>query len=180
MTRFAVLLLALHPLAAGAQHAGHATPYAGLQDRPLAALSAKEVEGLEAGRGLSYALSAELNGHPGPAHLLELARELQLDKGQVEAITAARAKMTEEAQRLGRQLIEAEHAIEEAFEAGGLDRSRLAALVAEAARIEGELRTAHLAAHLAVTPLLTPDQIAAYDRLRGYAPGAHAPHAHDH
>jgi hypothetical protein len=34
-----------------------------------------------------------------------------------------------------------------------------------------ELRLAHLAAHLKTVEILTPDQVAAYDGLRGYSGG---------
>ena len=47
----------------------------------------------------------------------------------------------------------------------------------EIATLRGELRLAHLRAHLAMKTILTPEQIEAYDRLRGYAgPGEHRGH----
>lgn len=182
MIRLAAILVATCPLGACAQHAAggpvpHAGPYAGLEVRPVAALSAEDVESLLAGRGMGYALSAELNGHPGPLHLLELAPELALTEAQVAAIAAIRDRMAAEARAQGASLVEAERAIDAAFEAGGLDRAELAGLVAEAGRIEAGLRTTHLAAHLEVLPLLTAGQVAAYDRLRGYA-AAPPPHEH--
>jgi hypothetical protein len=54
---------------AAAQSAG---PYAGMQARPIKALSAEQIADLKAGRGMSLALAAELNGYPGPRHVLEL------------------------------------------------------------------------------------------------------------
>ena len=41
-------------------------PYTGLQTRPLKALSAEQIADLKAGRGMSLALAAELNGYRGP------------------------------------------------------------------------------------------------------------------
>jgi len=45
-------------------------------------------------------------------------------------------------------------------------------------RLQAEFRYAHLSAHLAIRTILTPDQIAKYDEMRGYtatAPDASAP-----
>src|SRR5258708_12149628 len=58
------------------------TPYAGMQARPIKALSEQQVADLGAGRGMGLALAAELNGYPGPSHLLELADKLNLSTDQ--------------------------------------------------------------------------------------------------
>jgi hypothetical protein len=55
-----------------------ARPYAGLQARSIKALSAEQIADLKAGRGMSLALAAELNGYPGPRHVLELGEQLSL------------------------------------------------------------------------------------------------------
>jgi hypothetical protein len=49
-------------------------PYAGLQARPIKSLSAEQIADLKAGRGMSLALAAELNGYPGPARSWSLVR----------------------------------------------------------------------------------------------------------
>ena len=57
------------------QHPGHGAaprPYAGMQDREIKALSAEERAALLEGQGMGLALAAELNGYPGPVHVLEL------------------------------------------------------------------------------------------------------------
>ncbi|MEX2355984.1 MAG: hypothetical protein WD535_03015, partial [Thermaerobacterales bacterium] len=53
-------------------------PYTGLQDRSIRALSPEQVEGLLEGQGMGYALAAELNHFPGPVHVLDLAKQLDL------------------------------------------------------------------------------------------------------
>jgi hypothetical protein len=58
---------------AAAQHQHGNAPYAGLQQRPVKALSEQQVADLRAGRGMGLALAAELNGYPGPLHVIELA-----------------------------------------------------------------------------------------------------------
>ena len=58
------------------------TPYAGMQTRPIKALSEQQMADLSAGRGMGLALAAELNGYPGPSHVLELADRLELSADQ--------------------------------------------------------------------------------------------------
>src|SRR3954447_9774092 len=51
-------------------------PYSGMQSRSIKALSDQQLADLKAGRGMGLALAAELNGYPGPSHLLELSEKL--------------------------------------------------------------------------------------------------------
>ena len=52
-----------------------ATPYAGMQNRAIKALSDEQIAQLRAGKGMALALAAELNGYPGPLHALDLAEQ---------------------------------------------------------------------------------------------------------
>jgi Spy/CpxP family protein refolding chaperone len=167
-------LHAAHAQAAPARPAP-ATPYAGQQARTVTSLSAEEVAGYLEGRGMGLARPAELHHYPGPRHVLDLADELQLSEAQVAATQKAYEQMRAEAVPRGEQLVAAERRLDEAFAAGDLDEAGLAALVEDAARAQGALRAAHLKAHLALHGLLTPEQIARYDALRGY--GADVPAA---
>ena len=63
------------PSAHSSTHA-HAAPYAGQQERRIKSLSASDIEQLQRGGGWGLAKAAELNGMPGPIHLLELRAEL--------------------------------------------------------------------------------------------------------
>jgi len=56
--------------------------YAGMQTRSIKALSEQQVADLKAGRGMGLALPAELNGYPGPIHVLELSDQLGLSADQ--------------------------------------------------------------------------------------------------
>lgn len=50
-----------------AQHAGgHASaqPYSGIEQRAIKSLSDEQISDLRAGRGMGFALAAELNGYP--------------------------------------------------------------------------------------------------------------------
>lgn len=146
-------------------------PYAGLEGRDIAGLSPADIDDLLAGRGWGFALPAELNGYPGPAHVLEAADELALTPEQRAAIEEIFDRMNAEARALGADYVAAEAALSAAFADGSIDAEALTALTADAARIEAALRATHLAAHLEVTPLLTRHQIMTYNRLRGYGTG---------
>ena len=97
MFRLAFALCAMaFPMDLFAQTHGH-SPYAGLESREIKSLSEVDLEDLRLGRGWGLALAAELNGVPGPAHLLELEAELDLNTGQVAAIEDIFAAMQAEA-----------------------------------------------------------------------------------
>ena len=131
---FALALIAALPVEAAAQQHGH-SPYAGLEGREIKSLSKDDLEELRHGAGWGMALPAELNGVPGPAHLLELQDEIGLDSAQVEAIEAIFAEMQAEAKEAGARFIEAEVALEEAFREGNVTGDRLRRLVAAAAAV---------------------------------------------
>lgn len=183
MRRIAALIASLALLApalatpATAQpgHDAEASPYAELLGRQIKALSEEEVRGLLEGEGMGLALAAELNGYPGPKHLLELAEGLELTAGQRSAVDAIRRRMQEEARRLGALLVRAEQELDEAFASGGIGRAALRERVLEAARLRGELRAAHLEAHLFATEVLEPVQLERYRELRGYGGSASIP-----
>jgi hypothetical protein len=68
--------------------------------------------------------------------------------------------------------VEQERALDRRFASGRIDLNELRSLTREIARLQGELRAAHLGAHLAVRALLTAGQTQRYDQLRGYAGGS--------
>lgn len=167
------LSIGLGPVAAqapqdGGGHPGHASPYAGLAEREIKSLSQADIRELRQGRGWGLALPAELNGVPGPAHLLELQDELGLSEDQISAIRAIHAEMRAEAIEVGRRLIEAEAALDAAFAAGAPEEVRLRRLVDAAEAARADLRFVHLSRHLSTPALLTDEQIERYGELRGY------------
>lgn len=167
------------------EHRGHgahaASPYAGMEGREIKSLSPEDLSELRRGGGWGLALPAELNGVPGPAHLLELKDDIPLDPGQTAAIEAIYTEMREEAIAAGEALIAAEQALETAFRDGMPDDAALKSLIAAAEAARSELRYVHLSRHLMTPPLLRPEQIARYSELRGYTanPCASIPEGHD-
>ena len=156
------------PLSAAAQH-NHPQPYAGLDSRPVKALSPEQLADLRAGRGMGLALPAELNGYPGPTHVLELAGPLGLtpeQRGRTEALVAA---MKAEAIPLGERLIADETALDRLFAEKRATVGTLDTAAANVGAAQAALRAAHLRYHLDMMAVLTPEQVARYVALRGYA-----------
>ncbi len=168
----------LCPAFASAQH-DHA-PYAGLQEREIKALSAEEVEGYLDGAGMSMALSGELNGYPGPRHVLELAEQLELSEEQVAAVQGIYDLMhrravlhgnliVERAVLHGNLIVELERRLDQWFAERSITPERLSIFTGQIAQLQGELRAVHLTAHLETAEVLSQHQRHTYDRLRGYS-----------
>lgn len=154
-------------------------PYAGQQNRTIKALSDEDVAGLLKGDGLGFAKAAELNGYPGPKHVLDLAAQLKLDQPQREQIQVVFDKMSAAAKPLGAELVERERLLDRLFQTGRITPDRLATETAAIAELQGRLRAVHLSAHLETRTLLNAEQLAFYERLRGYgAPTAPQEHHH--
>src|SRR5258708_9062907 len=79
--------------------------YSGLQARPIKALSDQQIAGLKSGRGMGLALAAELNGYPGPVHVLDLAHRLDLSAAQRSKIQELFSRMKAETIPLVKHLV---------------------------------------------------------------------------
>jgi Spy/CpxP family protein refolding chaperone len=169
MKRLALFALILAATPAAADTAHHGQPYADLDSREIKALSPEEIADLAAGRGMGLALAAELNGYPGPRHVLDLAQELQLTAEQQEKTNALFEAMRTETSARGADLIEAERALDRLFAEKRATPETVAAATERAGTIEAKLRAAHLRYHLEMIDVLTTDQVMAYNHLRGYA-----------
>ena len=157
--------------AANAQHTPGAhqhSPYAGMQERSVQALSDQQVADLRAGSGMSLALPAELNGYPGPLHTLDLADQLKLSPQQRARTQELFGEMQREARAVGEEVIAAETALDALFREKRVTPESLSAASSRAALAQGKLRATHLRYHLAMMEVLSAEQVAAYKRLRGY------------
>jgi hypothetical protein len=126
---------------------------------------------------MGLAKAAELNGYPGPAHVLELAEELKLTAEQKATTEVLFKRMEARAMSLGKELIEAEHALDRLFASRAVTSETLEPALERIAALQGRVRQVHLEAHLEQVALLTPYQIKDYTRLRGYG---HTPAAEGH
>ena len=131
-------------------------------------LTPEEVIGLREGQGMGLAKAAELHHYPGPLHVLELAEDLDLTDAQRAEAERLRAAMLAEAQPLGAQIVEMEGHLDALFVEGRATPDAVDRITAHIAEAHGQLRAAHLRAHVAMRDVLTPEQIAEYDRLRGH------------
>ena len=129
---------------------------------------------------MGMAKAAELNGYPGPVHVLTLANELKLTETQRQRVQAIFDRMSAAARPLGAKLVEREEVLDRLFVSGEITADRLAAETAAIGELQGQLRSVHLAAHLETRPLLNPEQIARYQHLRGYGDAAAPPSHHHH
>jgi Spy/CpxP family protein refolding chaperone len=177
--RIPVLLVAVCVLATQVLADPPSTPYAGQQNRMIKALSEQDIAGLLKGEGMGMAKAAELNGYPGPLHVLTLARELELTPTQRQQIQVIFDRMSAAAKPLGAELVEHERMLDQAFAKGEITPDRLAVETAAIGELAGRLRLAHLAAHLQTRALLNPAQLTLYQHLRGYGDPAAVMHHHD-
>jgi hypothetical protein len=144
------------------------TPYAGMQTRPIKALSEQQVADLGAGRGMGLALAAELNGYPGPSHVLELADKLDLSTDQRASVQRLFDSMKAEAVPLGATLIAQEADLDKQFASRTVTPESLKASTAAVAKTQGALRETHLKYHLSTMAILIAGQMQRYTELRGY------------
>jgi hypothetical protein len=183
MKRLAALAVIVFAAAPHTTSAQMQQPYAGLDARPLKALSDEQVADLRAGRGMGLALAAELNGYPGPSHVLELAEPLGLSEAQRAKMREFFAAMKAETVPLGEKLIAQETDLNRQFADKTITEAKLVAAMQAIAGTQAALRTAHLKYHLATVELLAPMQIQHYAELRGYTSGQqikHQPGGHRH
>jgi Spy/CpxP family protein refolding chaperone len=150
--------------------------YAGQQSREIKALSAEETRQYLAGAGMGYAKPAELNGYPGPMHVLENAEGLALTPDQRKQTEALMQAHKEDAKAIGAKLVAAERDLDALFRSKTAERAALEKAVSAAAQMQASYRLSHLETHRRMRDLLTPEQITQYDALRGYASGASEQH----
>jgi len=153
-------------------------PYASLQARPVKALSKQQIADLKEGRGMGLALAAELNGYPGPTHVLELAESLQLSEAQRAQVQVLLEAMKAETVPLGEKLIAQETDLDRQFADRTITETSLAAATQAIGATQAALRAAHLKYHLATIKVLSPTQVHRYAELRGYAGGSQSQHQH--
>jgi hypothetical protein len=166
------MLFGMTAIASGQQ------PYAGLQTRAVKTLSAQEIDDLRNGRGMGMARAAELNGYPGPMHVLELAGALALNEAQRARVAALFDAMKAEAVPLGERLIAQEKELDRQFAEKTITPAGLQAITASIATAQGALRATHLKYHLLTHEVLSSEQVRQYAVRRGYADGGGHGHRH--
>jgi len=165
------------------------SPYAGQEVRGIKSLSQDDIEGLLAGAGTPFggmAKPAELNGYPGPRHVLDAieAEEFKVTDKQQTQIQNLYDEMKAQAITLGEQIIAIEQKIDDDFTNETVTEERLRNNIADSAQLYEQLRFVHLKYHLQMVDILTPEQVTIYNTLRGYIgdendPCENVPEGHD-
>lgn len=161
-----------------------ANPYAGQQERSIKALSGDEAKALLAGAGHGYAKAAELNRYPGPMHALELAGQLGLSPDVATRMRVLMDAHKTEARSIGAEIVTLERELDTLYAERRATKDTVETLSANLGLAYGRYRAAHLTTHIEAAHMLTPEQIAHYDVLRGYSGGTsgaasrHRGHAH--
>ncbi len=169
MTRLVALILVSYSLLSNPSFAQDKQPYAGFGARQVKALSDQQIADLNAGRGMGLALAAELNGYPGPMHVLELARSLNLSDSQRVKMQDLIDAMKAEAVKLGDQVIAAEVVLDRQFADKTATESGIYTATQAIGDAQAKLRAVHLKYHLMVVDTLTARQVQQYAELRGYS-----------
>ena len=137
---------------------------------------------MQNGKGWGLAKAAELNGVPGPVHLLEMKEEIDLSAKQIRAIEDIYKKMKQEAIPLGLELIELEMELNNHFANRTITDELLRQILQRIAQVHRQLRYVHLSTHLKTPDILKSEQITLYNKLRGYSsddPCENVPKGHD-
>lgn len=162
--------------------ASEQSPYVGEEQRAIKSLSTQEIRSLRNGEGMGFAKLAELNHFPGPKHVLEVSGELGLSQPQLAATRSIFEEMRLDSIALGEQLIELERQLDQAFSSASVTAASLERALLEIGRIRARIRYVHLESHLRQRQLLTAEQIAKYDAVRGYqgTEREHREHSNSH
>lgn len=142
--------------------------YVGEESREIKALSAQEQRAWAEGQGVGLAKAAELNGYPGPMHVLEHAQQLALSTSQQEEARVLMDGHKRHVRALGAELVETERQLDQLFRSQRATAAAVTALTHQIGSLQARIRASHLITHLEQAAMLRPEQIVAYDRLRGY------------
>lgn len=156
--------------------------YIGQEKRLIKSLSNDDIQQLKHGKGWGLAKAAELNGMPGPSHILQMKDKISLTKEQEKKVQALFDDMKSKAIPLGNKLIDLEKGLNDSFANKTITNELLNQQLNSIAEVRKELRYVHLVTHLVTPSILTAQQIDEYNHLRGYNSGdpcKNIPEGHD-
>ena len=147
----------------------HKSDYTGEVDGVIKSLSANDIKDLTLGNGMGLAKAAELNGYPGPKHVLEMQEELLLEKEQLTSIKLIFEEMKSQARSQGKIFISLEKSLNDHFSNATITNDTLESTLKNISEAKNNLRYIHLSAHIKTTEILSKNQIKKYNQLRGYS-----------
>jgi hypothetical protein len=151
------------------------SPYVVQELRNIKSLSDNDIQSLQNGTGEAFggmAILAELNGYPGPRHVLDMASELQLTDGQRMEIERIYQNMSNNAKSIGAAIITIEQDMDRAFNNKTITQESLKLMLDKSSDLYAQLRFIHLSAHLDTIQVLTIEQVQTYNTMRGYDSGS--------
>jgi ATP-dependent helicase/DNAse subunit B len=158
-------------ISSSATSSSQTSPYAGQELRDIKSLSDNDIQSLQNGTGEAFggmAKLAELNGYPGPRHVLDMPSELQLTDRQRMEIELIYQNMSSKAKTIGAAIIAIEQDMDRAFANNTITEENLKLMLDKSADLYGQLRFVHLSAHLDTVQILTMEQVQMYNTIRGY------------
>lgn len=147
------------------------SPYADDKYMIITSMTDKDLQSLQNGTGEAFsglAKLAELNGYPGPRHVLDMASELKLDAEQKEKVDVIYQNMRSKAKEIGAKIIAIEKQMDDSFANKTMSANELEHMLDKSASYYSQLRYVHLSAHIETANVLKEDQINMYNNLRGY------------
>jgi len=177
-----IIILSLLMIPAVLSAESYTSKYKGEELREIKTLSANDISQLEKGGGWGFAKAAELNGYPGPLHILQMESEIALTPKQKTDIEALYQNMNLKAAALGKKFISLEKELNIAYAKNEIDAKSLGKYVTAIEAVRSDLRFVHLSAHLETPNILTEEQVVLYNKLRGYSsndPCSNVPKGHN-
>ena len=123
-------------------------------------------DGLLNAEGMGQGIYADMNGYPGPKHVLDLAGKLQLTDAQKQSVERIYIEMAARAKELGQRIVSLEVELHKAFEDKLVVERSVRNDAEQIGKLRGRLRAVHLNAHLKTRGILTEKQIEMYMKLR--------------
>ncbi|NEU07493.1 hypothetical protein GZH53_04120 [Flavihumibacter sp. R14] len=133
---------------------------------PIKSLSPEEYASYQNGDEMGMARPAELNNYPSPAIALALAKELKLNDLQRAQLQAAEQALDFKAKEMGRFILQHEKKLNDLFSTGKANEGSVIYYCNQIGLYHGELRNAHLQAHLKARRILTAEQLKKISRVK--------------
>lgn len=136
---------------------------------PIKSLTAQEYNDIRTGAEMGMGRVAELNGYPSPHEVNKLDEKLALTPNQREQLKIVIDWWKFKTGEMGRFILAEEAKLNTLFSSGKATDGAVIYYTNKIGLYLGELRNAHLQAHLKTRNILTREQIKKYNQFKGYS-----------